>query len=227
MAIAFDAATFGGNNGGATNSLTFPHTITGTLPFLVVGVAGDTIGGADDVTGVTYNGVAMTLADKFTNASATNNRYAYLYWLIGPATGAHDVIVSATGTHYLLAGAASYTGAKATGQLDAHGATDSGAAASTLASALLTGADNAWTVLFESGSSASSDPTAGAGVTRRANDTDFGTWGLFDSNGVVHPPSNYSMTTNRSSGSSWIVHLKASIVPDTGDVVTLMGQVWL
>lgn len=220
--IAFDAAVDGGNNSGATNSLTFSHTVTGTLPILFACVVGDTIGGADDITGVTYNTVAMTLADKFTAALASNNRYAYLYWLIAPATGAHNVVVTSTGTHFLLAGAASYTGAKATGQLDAHSATDSGGAASTLTSSLTTIADNAWTVLCEEGTSAGGDPTAGTGLTRRAAEGSFSTWGLFDSNGVVHPAGSYSMRTDRVAGAAYISHLKASIVPDTGGAATVV-----
>ena len=55
MAIAFDAATDGGNNAGITTSLTFAHTCTGSNGFLDVCFSGDTIGGSDDVTGVTYN----------------------------------------------------------------------------------------------------------------------------------------------------------------------------
>ena len=76
MAIAFDAATDGGNvNPGTT--LTFAHTCTGSLGLLVVGFNGDNIGGADDVSSVTYNGVALTLADKQVNPASGGDQRVY------------------------------------------------------------------------------------------------------------------------------------------------------
>jgi len=44
----------------------------------------------------------------------------YLYYLINPATGAHNVVVSAGGSTIITACSASYTGAKQSAQPDAH-----------------------------------------------------------------------------------------------------------
>lgn len=56
MAIAFDATTTS-SLGSAVTSITFSHTCTGSNRILFVCTANN--GGAN-VTGVTYNGVAMT-----------------------------------------------------------------------------------------------------------------------------------------------------------------------
>ncbi len=144
MAIAFDLATDGGNNSGGSNSLTYAHTVTGSDTFLAVAVAGDVTSGADDVTGVTYSGVAMTLAAKVTSTNIA--RFLYLYYLFGAATGANNVVVSSTAAHYLLSTCASYTGVDS-GGLDAAAVTNSvGAGANSLSVSITTNTANAWVI---------------------------------------------------------------------------------
>lgn len=211
MAIAFDAATDGGNNGGTTNSRTFSHTCTGSDRILFVGFCGDVSPGNDDITSVTYNGVGLSLVGKRTDDNTS--RMLYLYMLVGPASGANDVVISCTNNHYLLAGAVSYTGVAQSGQPDASTTNISGALATTLTTSLTTVADNCWTVLVEGGFNANAAPTAGAGSTRRTFDAAFGTWGLFDSNSAITPAGSYSMTTDRSSSDNFIAHVMASVSP--------------
>ena len=106
MAIALDVGTSGGNNGGGT-SHTYSHTCTGSNLILFVGVS--TNSSSDLITGVTYNSVAMTLVDK---QAGTSTNYSYLFYLINPATGANNVVVSASSSTTIYSGAVSYTGAK-------------------------------------------------------------------------------------------------------------------
>lgn len=115
MAIAYDTSTAGGNNGGGT-SHTYAHTCTGSDLILFVAVA--TNQSDDLISGVTYNSVAMTLVDK---QQGTSTNYSYLYYLLNPATGEHNVVISATGTCTIYSDSASYTGAKQTGQPDSKG----------------------------------------------------------------------------------------------------------
>lgn len=223
MAIAFDAATAGGDNGGS-GSLTFSHTCTGSLGLLVVGFNGDNIGGADDITSVTYNGVALTLADKQVNPSSGGDRNTYMYFLLGPATGAHNVVVSCSGSHLLQGGAVSYTGVKASGQPDAHTVNaESSSSLKTLTTSVTTSADNCWTVLIEGCYDGGTPPVAGTGSTRRTFDGTNGGWGLFDSNAAIHPAGSYSMTTTRGSDPFGleILHVMASFQPDTGGGATV------
>jgi len=99
MAIAFDATTDGGNT--TATSLTYSHTCTGSNRILFVSVIGAI--GSDNVTGATYAGAAMTLVDKQASARST-----YLFYLIAPATGANNVVVSAGSSSFIWSAAAPY-----------------------------------------------------------------------------------------------------------------------
>jgi len=220
--IAFNASADGGDNNGTTTSLTFSYTVGGgTNRLLVVQVQGDTA--VDDVTGVTYGGLAMTLAAKETTAFA-DNRISYLFFLLNPPSGAHNVVISASTSHFLLGGAADYTGVAQSGQPDAT-ATHIGANSllTSLTTSITTVANNAWAVLVESGFAvAGSDPPgAGTGdVLRVSNTPKFSDWGIFDSGGPVTPAGSYGMTTTRiSPGSQSISHVIASFAPASGVTV--------
>src|SRR5262245_19238334 len=112
--IAFDAASAGQDNGG-TGALSFTHTSSGANRIGFVTILGDTIGGADDLSTVTWGGTAMTLIAKITTGP---NRYQYLYYLVGQATGAQTIAVNSTTNHYLIACSTSYTGALQTSPVD-------------------------------------------------------------------------------------------------------------
>jgi hypothetical protein len=197
MAIAFTGAADLLNNGGTTNTYTKAYTVGAGSNLLLVGLIGDlSIFGNDDITGITYAGVSMTLWKKCITGISATTRNSYLYALLNPATGANNVIISCTSNHYLIAVAADYSGVKTTGQPDATAIHTEVSLTSTSTGAVTTITDNDWVVLVSEGYDANKAPTAGAGSTRRAFDAAFGTLGLFDSNGVVTPPGSYSMTVN-------------------------------
>lgn len=102
MAIAFDAATDSSVTG---TSLTFSHTCTGSDRVLFVAMQYV----SNTITGVTYNGVSMTLEVQ---RNGTNR--AAIYSLINPATGANNVVVSSSSSQQMQACAMSYTGANQT-----------------------------------------------------------------------------------------------------------------
>lgn len=109
-ALAVDAVS--SSACGACTSLSWSHTVSGSETVLVIGFSGyDTT--PDVVTGVTYNGVAMTLIPS---SSGTNGGHTVaFYGLIAPTTGTNTVVVSASGTMTDLgAGAVSFTGAHQT-----------------------------------------------------------------------------------------------------------------
>lgn len=110
MAISRGNKTDLGINGGTTNSLTAAHAVDVNSNWLFVGFLGDTVGGFDDITGVTYNGVSMSLLANMTTGLDTNDRFLYLYHLQNPATGSHNVVISSTNNHYLLGLAIDYGG---------------------------------------------------------------------------------------------------------------------
>lgn len=100
MAIALDTTSTGSGTG---TSLTVSHTVSGNNRLLVVGIGA---GAADIVTGVTYNGVAMTRANERNNGNST----AYMYYLIAPALGVHNIVVSTSLSVNIQADGASFTG---------------------------------------------------------------------------------------------------------------------
>ena len=112
--IAFDASSAGVQTTTA-NNISWSHTCTGSNLILWVAVTEET---SDDITGVTYNSVALTALTK--SGTVTGAGFSQLWYLINPATGANTVQVNRTGTTGRLTGcSASYTGAKQSGVPDA------------------------------------------------------------------------------------------------------------
>jgi len=135
MAIAFDAVSSGGGGG---TSQTFSHTCTGTNRLLFVG--GMNQESSSTITGVTYDGVALTEIDS---SSQTNNSVS-LWYLIAPSTGANDVVVTrSTSTDALLGVGVSYTGCLQSGVPDSYNTGGAGSGTS-LSIATTTVADNCW-----------------------------------------------------------------------------------
>ncbi len=211
MAIAFDTAS--GSAAGIANSLTWAHACTGA-DILWVGVTITTSN--DEVTGVTYNGVPMTLGlyDSFTWSK-------YLFYLLAPAAGAHDVVVSVSAFRNIAAAAASYSGARQSGVPDAT-ATASGVGVTSRTATLTTVADNCWSVLFAGDESADAETLAGTGSTRRfeTHGAAFGANGaFFDSNGAITPAGSYGMTFTQVSPAT-LHGIAASFAPAGGGGTT-------
>lgn len=111
-APTFDAAS-AGTSGTAVASLTYAHTCSGSnrLLFVVVGY-GDTPANAYEVTGITYNAVAMTRSWVKHGTAWVHNEGWYL---INPATGANNVIVTFTNSVFQCAsGGVSFNGVNQT-----------------------------------------------------------------------------------------------------------------
>jgi hypothetical protein len=107
--IAFDNATSGGSVFGGT-SLTFSHTCSGVDRVLLVYVRDDS---GDTISGVTYNGVPMTRLPA--TVTPPGGGIIIGYYLIAPATGAHNVVISSSSSANLFGSAVSYTGVSQTG----------------------------------------------------------------------------------------------------------------
>ncbi len=175
--IAFDTAVDGGlvNTG---TSLTWSHTVTGSNPILFVGAFGNTVG-ADPtcagITGATYNSVSMTqVTGSPFNGGA--DRCMYLFYLAGPATGTHSVVISASSSIVIDGQSASYTGARQTGIPDAHNTNAVGG--TPISQSVNTVASSCW--IFAMVRSDTGTPAAGAFTTLRV--TSANGIGLIDSN---------------------------------------------
>jgi hypothetical protein len=112
MPAYFDNAAYGGNNGGTTTSLTYSYTV-GTNPnrLLLVSVVGDP--SVDDISSVKYAGVSMTLVTK---VQTPGGRWHYLYYLLAPASGTNNVVITAASPHTLMSEASSWFNVAQSGQ---------------------------------------------------------------------------------------------------------------
>lgn len=172
MAIAFDAAASATTT--AVTSLTYSHTCTGTSLILIVAAFCNQ---SNTITGVTYNGNAMTNV----NTSINSTDRIGLYYTLGPATGAHNVVISISGSSSGLSGnSESFTGVKQSAQPDA--STTAAQSATPKTTSLTVVAANSWCVV------AGRDSGSG-GTTASTNCTDRGMStaqvGMFDSGGPV------------------------------------------
>lgn len=185
MAIAFDAVSGFQQVGAPANSITLAHTIgAGSDMMLVVGVC-ETSGTSDVLTGVTYNGVAMT---RFTNGFSAKNARVWMYYLANPAVGTHNIVASFSGTLVPSVGGISYSGVSATPDGGANNT--SGPGASSVTVNLTTTADNCWIVGLAHADGAS--PSYTSGVTARGTLSGDNNR-LADSNAAKTPPGSYSM----------------------------------
>jgi hypothetical protein len=176
-----------GNNGGTGTSYTQSYTVgTGSNRFLVVAFLGDVIGGADDITGVTYAGAAMTLLMKYTAGAAGNNRFQYVYGLANPASGANNVVISYASVHYILALAANYAGvAQGTPAVDGSGTNY--VTATSLPLTFTTIAANDWGIVYAnwSGTPVPGAYSGSGGYAQRAMGAQYSDSALLDSNAAL------------------------------------------
>lgn len=114
MAFALDSSVSGAS---ATpgSSLTWSHTCSGSDRILFVAAATNEADNTDYVTGVTYNGVAMTRVDTFRSPGQGG---LVMYMLVNPATGANNVVVSLSASKNVYGASSSYTQAVQSGQPD-------------------------------------------------------------------------------------------------------------
>lgn len=200
-AIAFDTSVTLQSTTGT--SLTWSHTTSGSNRLLFVYLR-STDQATDNVTGVTYNGVAMTKINTITG-DAFIRRTTSTWILVNPAIGANNIVVSGSPSAFISGMSASYTGVAQTGQPDAQTTQNSGA--SPVSKAITTVANNSWVLV---GSAMDNNtPTNNTGITFRQSTFNVA---IGDSNAPVTPAGAYTMAANGGSSGS-LVLLMVSIAP--------------
>jgi hypothetical protein len=210
MAIAFDAATDGGIVLPGT-SLTWSHTCSGSDRLLRVGLR--TVAGASLITGVTYNGDAMTLIDVVAGGGA--RRAVELWELLNPDSGAHDVIASASGSDVIMGESVSYTGVGAAYDDSNTAVSDSSSPAATVTVTPV--ANNAWVQGVHGNNT--SDPSSGTNTTERVSSANG--IGLYDNNAAISPAAATTLAATTTAAAD-VVWVAASIVP----VAAATGHPW-
>jgi hypothetical protein len=189
MAIAFDAVSESWTNSGT--SLTWSHTCSGSDRILWVSVM--TLS-TRTVTGVTYNGVSLTSLTR-----SSGSQPMQLWYLIAPATGANNIVVSINSTaSFIYTSAASYTGVNQSSQPDAQNTNNT--TGTSITTTLTTVADNSWSILGAR-NDATGITSAGTNSTQRASGS-VGTVQLYDSNAPKTPAGSFSMTVTNSSSAA-------------------------
>jgi hypothetical protein len=220
MAIAFGNKADLGDNGGTSASLTTAYNNASAGRRTILNIIGDYSGGGgfNDISSVTYAGVALSGVAAIANQSGTpaiSARYSYIYTGYDLPTGTNNFVITCANTHYILAVVADYTGSAPGTLLDnstTNLATAPTATVTTLTTSLTTVANNCWLGLSYSpdDSTATVTPT---GVTLRQQGAAFGLPNLFDSNGAKTPAGSYSVTTAVSPNVSEIDHILVSFAP--------------
>lgn len=178
MAIALDATS--GSSGSGT-TLTFSHTCTGSNLILIVGVMNYDPAA---ITGVTYNGVAMTKIFASDVVSPSYNSMNQFY-LVNPATGSNNIVVTVPGATPIRATGASYTGVAQTSPIDGFGSAIAGSLTPGAESANVTvTASNCWVNAMSTNDN-NVAMTAGSGLTNLVASATPNQMRTYDSNGTV------------------------------------------
>ncbi len=204
--IGFNATS---NSGliGAVTSYSFNHTCGATANLLVFGHS-DYDGNDAGLTSVTYNAVNLT----FIRLDANLGTHSTIYYLLAPATGsAKSVSVTLPSAPTECAGGVvSYSGAKQSGQPDAHNGAIGGTGNPTVV--VTTIANNCWVF-----SVVLSWQTSTSNNTQRWNVTDSSggiTFGGSDTNAPKTPAGDQTMSWNIAGVSiRWAISA-ASFAPD-------------
>lgn len=204
MAIAVDTtSTLDESYTGTTSTLS--HTCTGSDLVLLVGTNNDSVAGA--VTGITYNGVALTkqAENTITGGGGQTNG---LWYLDNPATGTNDIVVTFTNTGgFTSIRAISYTGS---GGVDTTAGTynndNQNQTVTSLATSVTTAQDNSWTALVARADQAIS---AGTGTTMRH----AGAYRFADSGSAVTPAGSNTLTTTTAGSTAYFSHIMVTLKP--------------
>ena len=208
MAIAYDNSS-SVYNGTATTSQTLSHTTAGSDRILVVSTR--TYDG-NTITGVTYNGVAMSEVGT-AQAFASNTDRHRTWILVNPASGANNVVVSLSSALRIEVYAISFTGAAQTGQPDNNNQTNGNSSSAT--NSLTTVADNCWSVAAMEGNGAGTF-TDSTNVTLVQNIADRGCIGY---GGPKTPAGSFTQAVAIGVAGQWTFK-QISIAPSVAAVAT-------
>lgn len=211
--MIYDAGSSGEVTPGSS-PLTISHTCSSNPNrVLFVGISAD----SDIISSVTYAGQAMSQLGKKigTEANDTGTTY-YIYGILNPTSGANDIVISWSGSHYVRSANGSYTGARQNSLPDAFiGKTKGDVAHTSLAETITTTVAGCWVGCFSVGSGGS--PSSITNGTIRTTGS-LCVWG--DSNSAVTPAGNLTMTSNFASSVASSILLVSFAPSDIGGIIT-------
>lgn len=204
--IAVDAVSTGG---ATATSLTISHTCAGANRALLVGFWVNS--SSDLATSVTYNGVALTRIGTVVQGAER----AYLYILLAPDTGTHNIVISLSSSVLVRAANASYTGVLQWKGTEVS-TTNTAASSTSLSISLTTTLDKDWLVMFARNNGGTY--SAGAGTTIRQATSPADSC-LADSNGGLTAGAN-SLTLSSPTGAHCGVG--CALIPESTKVLSVL-----
>lgn len=210
-----DATSQGGGNPSNGYPVSWSHTCSGTDRLLVVGTTH--ANGASSLTGITYNGVAMTMIAQ--QAGLANLINSALFYMINPPSGTHTITISGGGGSPTIWGAAaSFTNADQTTQPDSFAQGQAQSGNPSLSTTVV--ANNSMLVaiynLLDNNA-----PNAGTGMTQ-LQIYQGSQSGIFGYSGLGVGTGSQSMTVN-AAGTDWYAGIMASFKPAAGGATTQNG----
>lgn len=202
MALAFDAFA---NSTAVTGDISWTHTPVGTPKAVIVFVVQNAQSGADQVSGVTYGGVAMTEIAGSPNAkTAVESGVVYGYFLgASIPTGAQTVTVTVTGNASKRAGSVTLTAAADTAVQDTDATINSDSVANPSATLALGGISCFCMEGLFSGNPAVGDITPPTGWTSRLEHS-YGQqtagWYTYDTIGTADVTMGWTQTADDAIG---------------------------
>lgn len=218
---AFDAASQSNSGNWSTNTANYnwSHTTAGSDRFLAVAVSIYN-GAARTVTGITYNGVALTKLHSITASLEGNTQDFEVWYLINPAVGANTIDVTLSASASFTQGMAmSYNGIDQTSPIDSQSIGQSLVAANTFAQPTTVVSSQATLVSFAW--PRMTPPTSMTNGLARTFSVAVGAGG--DSNGNVSTGSQ-SVTWNKSGAVSWPGVSAFSILTTAAEPIPLLAS---
>jgi hypothetical protein len=187
MAISLDTSTSHDDDGTGT----FSHTCAATATILFAAFRNN-----GTLSGATYNSVAMT---QIQSTVSNTDQYS-LWYLVNPASGAHNVVLAGAAISTMYGVAASYIASRANSSVIDVSGTVATVSSSPLSIPLTPTRGNGWMVAFVFDRSGSNF-TAATNCTKRQQPSNASSMGWFDSNGAIAAGLN-TMTVNEGSSSA-------------------------
>lgn len=195
MAISFVSA-ISNSSGSRTTTRTESFTVSGGTDRIFI--AQIQVENGFSVTGVTFNGVAMTQQGAVAQSIGTFNN-TYQYYLVNPPTGTYNLGVTTSGSAFVYLVAGEYNGVDQSTPFDGSMVANKITSGTTVTTNITTTIDDCW--LIGMGQAQSNTLSAGTGTVKRTTPiTTYETWQIMvDSNGGKTPAGTYSLQVSRSS----------------------------
>jgi len=208
MSISYDNSTKA-NTTGAASSLTFAHTVSGANRILFVDAYWNS---SRTKTSITYN--AVTLTEVVAPLDTGGGERHGMDYLIAPATGANNVVITLSGSAAIVGIASSYAGADQGSPIDTV-RTEIGLETGTTYAETITNTivDNCWAI-WGTREYAGRTITAGANTTVRQRELVHYGMIVADSGAAITPAGAYTLNLNAGGGSgNWYSDIIATFKP--------------